>query len=104
MGSTIQKKLTRLVDTKNAIRQKIISLGVDVPNSTPFKDYPDLIEKISSAEFPETTTDQDLLQLLDLYVWLGTEAYEDHTYTEDEIQAVYNLLDLIIEGEGDANE
>lgn len=97
---TIQEKLTRLIDTKDAIRQRIISLGVDVPNSTPFKDYPDLIEQISTAEFPETTTDQDLLQLLDLYVWLGTENYEDHAYTEGEIQAVYDLLNLIVDGGG----
>lgn len=97
--STTQAKLNRLIETKSSIRQKIISLGVDVPVDTPFKDYPSFIEQLGGAEFLETTTDQDLLQLLDLYRWLGTAEYENHTYSDEEIQAVHDLLDLINEGE-----
>ena len=96
--STTQTKLNRLIETKNNIRQKIISLGVDVPIDTPFKDYPSFIEQLGGIEFIETTTDQDLLRLLDLYKWLGTAEYEDRTYTEQEIQAIHDLLDKINEG------
>lgn len=96
---TTQAKLNRLIETKSNIRQKIISLGVDVPINTPFKDYPSLIDQLGGAEFLETTTDQDLLQLLDLYRWLGTAEYEDHLYTDEEIQNVHDLLDIINNGE-----
>lgn len=104
MMSTTQEKLTRLIETKSNIRQKIISLGINVPVNTPFKDYPSLIEQLGGAEFLETTTDQDLLQLLDLYRWLGTAEYEDHLYTDEEIQAVHDLLDRINNGEPEPEE
>ena len=96
---TTQAKLNRLIETKSNIRQKIISLGVDVPINTPFKDYPGLIDQLGGAKFLETTTDQDLLQLLDLYRWLGTAEYEDHLYTDKEIQNIHVLLDKINNGE-----
>lgn len=101
---TTQAKLNRLIETKSNIRQKIISLGVDVPINTPFKDYPSLIDQLGGAEFLETTTDQDLLQLLDLYRWLGTAEYEDHLYTDEEIQNVHDLLDKINNGESEPEE
>ena len=69
---TTQAKLSRLIKTKNAIRQKLISLGVDVPVNTPFEDYADLMKQLDDVDFIETTTDQELLQLLDLYKWLST--------------------------------
>lgn len=97
--STTQAKLARLIETKNNIRQKIISLGVDVPINTPFRDYPSLIEQLGGTEFLETTTDQDLLRLLDLYRWLGSAEYMDYVYAEEEIQSVHNLLDTINNGE-----
>lgn len=101
---TTQAKLNRLIETKSNIRQKIISLGVDVPINTPFKDYPSLIDQLGGAEFLETTTDQDLLQLLDLYRWLGTAEYEDHLYTDEEIRNVHDLLDKINNGEPEPEE
>lgn len=96
---TTQAKLTRLIDTKLDIRQAIISVGVDVPNDTPFADYGDLIRQLTGIEIEETTTDQDLLQLVDLYQWLGTANYVEHVYSDEEIASVHALLDLIIEGE-----
>lgn len=95
---TTQAKLSRLIETKNAIRQKLISLGVDVPVNTPFEDYADLMKQLDGVDFIETTTDQELLQLLDLYKWLSTNEYEDYTYPDIEIQAVHNLLDRINNG------
>lgn len=96
--ASVQDNLTKLLNTKNAIRQKIISLGVDVPIDTPFGKYSDFIEQITHAEFEETTTDQDLLQLIDLYRYLGSAEYEDHTYTDEELQKVNDLVDRIVEG------
>ena len=97
--SNTQSKLNRLIDTKTNLRQKLISLGVDVPIDTPFKDYPSLIEQLGGVEITETTTDQDLLQMVDLYHYLGSAQYEDHTYSDEEIADVHDLLDTIIDGE-----
>lgn len=96
--ASVQDNLTKLLNTKNAIRQKIISLGVDVPINTPFGKYSDFIEQIAHAEFEETTTDQDLLQLIDLYHYLGSAEYEDHTYTDKELQDLHNVLSGIVDG------
>ena len=98
MISTTQTKLGKLIDTKNEIRQTLILLGVDVPIDTPFASYPDFMDELGNIEVTETTTDQDLLQLLDLYRWLGSAEYEDHVYTDEEIQAVHDLLDKINNG------
>lgn len=97
--SNTQSKLNRLIDTKTNLRQKLISLGVDVPIDTPFKDYPDLMEQLGGIEITETTTDQDLLQMVDLYHYLGSAEYEDYTYSDEEIANVHDLLDTIIDGE-----
>lgn len=94
---TTQDKLTRLIDTKIAIRQAIMNLGVDVPYDTPFSGYPELISKIV-GDFEETTTDQDLLQMIDAYNFLGIDGYEDHTYTDEELQRINELIDIIING------
>lgn len=102
--STTQTKLNKLIDTKNEIRQTLILLGVDVPIDTPFANYPDFMDGLGNIEITETTTDQDLLQLLDLYKWLGSAEYEDHTYTDEEIQAVHDLLDRINNGEPEPEE
>lgn len=102
--ASVQDNLTKLLNTKNAIRQKIISLGVDVPIDTPFGKYSDFIEQITHAEFEETTTDQDLLQLIDLYYYLGSAEYEDHTYTDKELQKVNDLLNKIVDGPISTNE
>lgn len=104
MISTTQTKLSKLIDTKNKIRQTLILLGVDVPIDTPFASYPDFMDELGNMETTETTTDQDLLQLLDLYYWLGSAEYEDHVYTDEEIQAIHDLLDKINNGEPEAEE
>jgi hypothetical protein len=76
-----------------------MELGVSVPVETPFREYAALLDNIGDVTLPETTTDQDLLQVLDLHRWLGSGEYEDCPYTDGEIPSVYNLLDTILEGE-----
>ena len=93
---TIQDKLNKLINTKSSIRNKIIEMGVTIPGSTPFQDYPDFIALITEIE--ETTTDQDLLQMCDVLTFIGTGLYENKVYTEDEIQEVKDLLNLIVDG------
>lgn len=101
MGTT-QEKLSRLINTKNNIRQKLIDLGVDVPIDTPFEEYPELIKQLKAANFIETTTDQQVLQFIDLYNTISTDDYTDYTYTSEEVQNIYNSLSLILDGEPDA--
>ena len=96
--TTLEQKLTRLINTKSDIRQKLISYGVDVPFETPFKEYANLIDQIKEVEFEETTLDQDLLQIIDLYEFLVNEEYEDYSYTAEEILQVHDLLDSINNG------
>lgn len=95
---TLEQKLAKIINTKSEIRQKLISYGVDVPFETPFKDYANLIDQIEGVEFTETTLDQDLLQIVDLYEFLTNETYEDHLYTAEEILQVHDLLDSINNG------
>lgn len=95
---TLEQKLAKIINTKSEIRQKLISHGVDVPFETPFKDYANLIDQIEGVEFTETTLDQDLLQVVDLYEFLTNETYEDHSYTAEEILQVHDLLDSINNG------
>ena len=96
--STTQSKLMRLIEIKTAIKQKLIDLRVEVPENAPFKDYPDLIKQVGGPEFIETTIDQELLQMIDLYKYLSTLEYEEHVYTDEELQKVSSLLNLVIEG------
>lgn len=42
----IANKLQQIIDIKQKIRSAIITKGVDVDKSTPFKDYPDKIKEI----------------------------------------------------------
>ena len=48
--SDLLRKLAYLETTKNAITDSIKTKGVSVPNGTPFKDYPSLIESIKGDE------------------------------------------------------
>lgn len=95
---TLEQKLAKIINTKSEIRQKLISYGVDVPFETPFKEYANLIDQIKEVEFEETTLDQDLLQIIDLYEFLVNETYEDHLYTAEEILQIHDLLDSINNG------
>lgn len=47
MGTTADK-LNYLIETKNAIKEAIISMGVTIDDSTPFRDYASKILEISS--------------------------------------------------------
>ena len=49
MGTTAEK-LAYLNDTKTAIKDAIVSKGVEVPEGTTFREYADLIQAISSGE------------------------------------------------------
>ena len=48
--ATISDKFNRAFASKEAIRQALISKGVDVPNNTPFADYAEKINDISSTD------------------------------------------------------
>jgi hypothetical protein len=98
--ATTQTRLITLIETKNMIKQKLIDLGVDVTPETPFDEYPSLIKQLGVGDdIEETTTDQELLQLIDLYKWLSTNDYEYYEYTDEEIQAIHAVLDNINAGE-----
>lgn len=97
MSNTTEQKLSKLINTKTKIRNKIIELGVPVPSAAPFNVYPDYIELIS--DFESTTTDQDILMLADLIEDLGTGNYELKNYTEDDVQEVLDLINNIQEGD-----
>ena len=47
---TIAEKLQYLLQTKEQIRQAIAHKGVAVPEETPFRRYPELIEGISNGD------------------------------------------------------
>ena len=44
---TISDKLMRIINTKEDIRQALISKGYDVPTSIPFKEYAKMISDLS---------------------------------------------------------
>ena len=54
MAGTSADKLAYLQETKNGIRNAIIAKGVDVPESTPFRQYGDKIGSISAVGFDLT--------------------------------------------------
>lgn len=47
--STIIEKLNEIFNIKNNIKQSIINKGVDVPDNTPFANYPDKINNITGG-------------------------------------------------------
>lgn len=57
MGTTADK-LSYLIETKNAIRDAITSMGVTIDDNTPFRDYASKILEISSDA---TATANDIL-------------------------------------------
>lgn len=96
MGTTADK-LGQLIRSKAAIRTAIISSGVDIPSTEPFKNYAYFIEQI--ATIPETTPIQDVLCMCDIINDLGIRAYEEYIYTAEDIIKLENLVNLIVEGE-----
>lgn len=56
---TIADKLTRIITTKEDIRQALISKGYDVPTSMPFKEYAKMISDLPCKvdDFPELPGD-----------------------------------------------
>ena len=55
MMGTISDKLMRIINTKEDIRQALISKGYDVPTSIPFKEYAKMISDLpcSADSFPD---------------------------------------------------
>lgn len=51
MAGTSSDKLAYLQQTKESIRQAIIAKGVDVPDTTPFRQYAGKVGEIQSAQF-----------------------------------------------------
>lgn len=56
---TISDKLMRIINTKEDIRQALISKGYDVPTSIPFKEYAKMILDLPCKidDFPELPGD-----------------------------------------------
>lgn len=51
MGA-ISDKLMRIINTKEDIRQALISKGYDVPTSIPFKEYAKMISDLPCRVYP----------------------------------------------------
>lgn len=94
MDSTLEYKLSLLINTKVKIQNAITESGVTVPADLPFNDYADLIKQLS--QITDTTDTQDILVMADLMVELGNIPFIEHTYTTEEIQEVENLVNSII--------
>lgn len=56
---TISDKLMRIINTKEDIRQALISKGYDVPTSIPFKEYAKMISDLPCKvdDFPKLPGD-----------------------------------------------
>lgn len=100
MGTT-SDKLGQLVRSKAAIRTAIINTGVNMPANEPFKNYSYYIEQISNL--PESTPIEDILHLMDILECLPNKPYEEHAYSEEDINKINSMIDLIVEG-GNNNE
>ena len=51
---SIANKLQQIINIKTKIRNAIISKGVDVDKSIPFKEYPDKIRQIEAGQIIKT--------------------------------------------------
>lgn len=49
MENKIKAQLNYILETKNLIRQAIIDQGVEVPETIPFADYPQLVASIGGG-------------------------------------------------------
>lgn len=94
---TLEQQLVTLINSKTKISAAIAEKGVEITSSTPLSEYGELIKLI--GELPETSNMQDILMMADLVNDLGIRPYKEHTYTEEEIQNINNLVNLIVEGE-----
>lgn len=52
MMGAISDKLMRIINTKEDIRQALISKGYDVPTSIPFKEYAKMISDLPCRVYP----------------------------------------------------
>lgn len=57
---TISDKLMRIINTKEDIRQALISKGYDVPTSIPFKEYAKMISDLP-CEFESVLSSKELV-------------------------------------------
>lgn len=96
MAKTIEQKLTTLINSKAKISAAIAEKGVEISSSTPFSEYGELIKLI--GEMPETSNMQDVLMMVDLVEDLGVRPYNEHTYTDEDIQKLTDLVNFIVEG------
>lgn len=94
--ATTQQRLSLLINNKNDIKVAIEEQGVEVPTNTPLSGYGDLIRLI--GDVPETSDIQDILMMCDIVEDLGIRPYVEHTYTQDDITELENLVNLIVEG------
>lgn len=67
-------KLNNVIDTKSGIKEAIEDKGVQVPEDTPFRLYPVLIEQIQGGPDYTEEADERANQLLNI---LGTEEIEE---------------------------
>ena len=58
---TVADKLAYLADTKDDIRAALVEKGLDVPESTPFRQYAEKIREISSGSTGKESTFQKLM-------------------------------------------
>lgn len=95
---TTESKLNRLMQTKADLISAFQLNGIEIPNGTPFSEFPEFIKQLSPV-ITDTTTLADLMTLADLFAEVELGMYEEHEYTEQEQIELMNLLNLILEGE-----
>ena len=90
MGS-IEKKLSYLLGTKNAIKEAIVSKGVEVTNDHTFREYASLIKNINVSGEQPSEDEYDNLNDVVFYDYDGTILY---SYNKDEALALEELPEL----------
>lgn len=72
---TLQEKLSQTLHAKTDIKNAIIAKGVDVPESTPFSDYPEKIGEIGKPPWIQITETNwyDYINTPFMYSWVSNE-------------------------------
>lgn len=94
---TLEDRFILLIDTKSAIKNKLIEKGAVITTQTPFSSYPEIIETLINIE--DTTEISDLLNFEELDSNFGITDFVEYNYTEEEINKIMELLNKIVEGE-----
>lgn len=68
---TLQEKLAQILRTKTAIKNAIIAKGVEIPESTPFSNYPAMIDEIGKPPWIAITQDNwfDYISTPNMFSW-----------------------------------